>query len=144
MQVSSIMSKDVHTIDPAASVQDAAVLMRSFNIGSLPVCRGSNLMGIITDRDITVRITAAGLSPAQTTVGDAMSTNVKVCSDTDEVGEGARIMEELQVRRLPVVNEGNLVGIISLADLAERTRDRELAGEVLHDVCEPPAESPVD
>jgi len=145
MQVSNIMSREVHVIEPNAAVQDAAVLMRSFNIGSLPVCRNSNLLGIITDRDITVRITAAGLSPTSTSVADAMSTFVKVCTDTDEVKEAAHIMEELQVRRLPVVDAaGNLVGVISLADIAERTRDRELVGEVLHDVCEPPAESPID
>jgi CBS domain-containing protein len=139
------MSRDVRTIDPGASVQDAAVLMRSFNIGSLPVRHGSNLIGIITDRDITVRITAAGLSPIQTNVTDAMSPNAKVCMDTDEINEAARLMEELQVRRLPVIGaDGDLVGVISLADIAERTQDRKLAGDVLHDVCEPPAEMPID
>jgi CBS domain-containing protein len=145
MQVSSIMSAEIHTVNPGDAVQEAAVLMRSFNVGSLPVCQGSKLIGIITDRDITVRITAAGLSPMQTNVADAMTAGVKVCSETDELDDAARIMEELQVRRLPVLNsEKQLVGIISLADIAERVRDRKLAGEVLHQVCEPPAEGPPD
>jgi len=143
MQVSSVMSIDVHAVEPEEAIQDAAVLMRSFNMGFLPVCRGSKLIGVITDRDITVRITAAGLSPTQTTVADAMTTGVSVCSDADEVNEAAQMMEQLQVRRLPVVNsEKHLVGVISLADIAERTRDRKMVGEVLEQVCEPPADGP--
>jgi len=145
MRVLEIMSTDVHAIAPDATVQDAAVLMRSFDIGSLPVCAGSRLIGIITDRDITVRITAAGLSPAQTTVADAMTTDARVCLDDEAVTEAARMMQELQVRRLPVVDQAhNLVGMVSLADIVERTGDRGLAAEVLEQVCEHPHEAQVD
>jgi len=145
MQVSAIMTKDVHAIQPNATVQNAAGLMRSFNVGSLPVLHGSKLIGIITDRDITMRITAAGLSPVQTNVADAMTSAVRVCLDEEEVEQADKMMEQLQVRRLPVVDKDeHLVGMISLADIAERVHDQKLVGEVLELVCEPPAEMPVN
>ena len=145
MRVHEVMTPDVHAVQPEATIQDAAGLMRSFDVGSLPVCAGSKLIGIITDRDITVRITAAGLSPVATNVIDAMTDDVRCCHQNDDVEIAAKLMEELQVRRLPVVDEEqHMVGVISLADIAERIHDRKLVGEVLEQVCEQPAEVPMD
>jgi CBS domain-containing protein len=138
MQVSSIMSRDVHFITPEATVREAAEKMRAFDIGSLPVCRGSELVGIITDRDITVRVAAVGLPSTEVNVCDAMSGNVVSCHENDDLSDAARVMEDMQVRRLPVIDDdNNLVGLISLADIAERTGDQKLMARVLEHVCEP-------
>jgi CBS domain-containing protein len=138
MQVSQIMSTDVRSVSPDSTVWDAAAKMRSFDVGVLPVCRGSRLVGILTDRDITVRVAAAGLPPTVVTVDEAMTGNPAACHETDEVADAARLMEELQVRRLPVKDwNDQLVGIVSLADIAERTDDERMVAQVLEQVCEP-------
>lgn len=145
MQILRIMSQDVRFVSPKATVQYAAEMMRAFDVGLLPVCQGEKLVGVITDRDLTVRVTAAGLSPTVVTVADAMSTDAASCRETDDVREAAVLMEELQVRRLPVVDsEGMLIGIISLADIAERTGNEKLMAEVLEQVCEPQQAAPLD
>jgi CBS domain-containing protein len=138
MQVCQIMSTDIQYVTPGSTVQTAAAKMRAFDVGVLPVCQGALLVGILTDRDITVRVAAAGLPPNIVTVDEAMTGNPTACRETDEVSDAARLMEELQVRRLPVT-DGNdqLVGIISLADIAERTGDERLMAQVLEQVCEP-------
>jgi len=85
--VAQIMTADVQTIAPQASLQRAALLMDRLNVGSLPVCDGQRLLGMVTDRDITVRGTAAGLAPATACVYDVMSADVQWCSIDQDVGE---------------------------------------------------------
>ena len=119
--VSEIMSTDVQVIGPQETLQLAAQLMDQLDVGSLPVCDGRRLLGMVTDRDITVRGTAAGLAPDEACVSDVMTTGTEWCTEDQDTEEVMRQMGQAQVRRLPVVNvERELVGIVSLGDLATR------------------------
>lgn len=119
--VSKIMTTDVQTIGPEETVQRAAQLMDRLNVGSLPVCNGRRLLGIVTDRDITVRATAAGLAPQSACVSDVMSKQPIWCLQSQDTSAVLIRMGEEQVRRLPVLDmEGEIVGIVSLGDLATR------------------------
>jgi CBS domain-containing protein len=117
--VADLMTRDPISIGPYDTVQRAAQLMDELNVGALPVCRGQQLLGIVTDRDITVRATAAGLDPAATEVDLVMSTRVRCCSQRQTAAEVLRVMSTVQIRRLPVVDESNqLLGMVSLGDIA--------------------------
>jgi CBS domain-containing protein len=119
--ISEVMSRDVEAIAPEASVQDAARLMSELNVESLPVCDGDALVGMITDRDITLRATATGRSPKSTAVAEVMTEASTCCSETDSVDDVLKMMSEQQIRRIPVVDaRSHLVGIVSLGDLATR------------------------
>lgn len=119
MRVSEIMTRDVAVVKPDDTIRRAAEVMDRLNIGSVPVCDGTKLVGIVTDRDITVRCTAAGLSPDVTPVRDAMSDEPRYCWADDDVADAERIMQEVQIRRLPVIDaDRRLIGILSLGDLA--------------------------
>ena len=120
-QVSDIMTADVRTIEPQESLRRAALLMQELDVGSLPVCNGERLLGMITDRDITVRGVADGLDPDQACVSDVMSGDVQFCTEDQDAQEVMRTMGDKQVRRLPVVDlDKRLVGIVSLGDMALR------------------------
>ena len=124
------------TIGPFDTVQHAAQLMEDFNVGALPVCQGSLLLGIVTDRDITVRATAAGLDPATTEVDTVMSERVRSCSVQQTVAQALDQMSSVQIRRLPVLDtHRRLVGIVSLGDLAARRSDG--VQEALSCICTP-------
>ncbi|WP_244610352.1 CBS domain-containing protein [Microvirga pakistanensis] len=119
MKISDIMTRNVRVVSPDKTIQEAARLMDEMNVGVLPVCDGRRLRGMITDRDITVRATAAGLPPDTTRVRDVMSDNVWWCFDDDDVGHIVQLMSDHQIRRLPVVDhDKHLVGIVALGDLA--------------------------
>lgn len=134
--VSEFMTSDVQTIEPQETLQHAAQLMDQLNVGSLPVCNGPLVLGIITDRDITIRATAAGLAPATACVSDAMSTTVQSCREDEDADEVMDRMGEAQVRRLPVLNgDDELVGIVSLGDMA--TRQRQPVDEVVRRISTP-------
>jgi CBS domain-containing protein len=138
MQVRELMTQDVEIIRPDDTLQTAARMMADIDAGILPVGENDRLVGMITDRDITVRATAMGEDPKTTRVRDAMTRDVLCCHEDDDVREATRLMERNQVRRLPVLNrEDRLVGIVSLADLAVWTGDEQLSGEVLERVSEP-------
>jgi CBS domain-containing protein len=133
------MTADVVTVSPQASLIDAARLMRDSDIGPLPVCEDGRILGMLTDRDITVRAIASGKAPESTRVADVMSPEVVSCLESDDVRRAAEIMQSAQLRRLLVVNgDGRLAGIVSLGDLALQTGDEELTGETLERVSEPP------
>jgi CBS domain-containing protein len=120
-KVSDIMSTDVQVVGPRQTLQSAAQLMDRLNVGSLPVCDGRRLIGMITDRDITVRGTAAGLTPNGARVADVMSKTANWCLEDQDIEDVLGLMGEEQVRRLPVVDgHGRLVGIVSIGDLATR------------------------
>ena len=137
MQLSDILSRDVETLAPDQTIREAAQRMRSLDVGAMPVCDGSHLLGMITDRDITIRAIADGRDPAQTPVRDAMTPDVQYVFESDDVRKAAQIMEDRQIRRLPVVNqEKRLVGIVSLGDIA-RTGDDRLSGEALQQISDP-------
>ena len=120
--IRDVMTPDVRTISPGEPIRMAAQLMDELNVGAIPVCDGQKLVGMITDRDITVRATAAGLSPESTPVGDVMSTDVRVCYTHNTVDEVLDEMAGVQIRRVPVLDEHShqLVGIVSLGDMATK------------------------
>lgn len=121
MNVSQIMSTDVRMIGPQETLQHAAQLMEQLDVGALPVCDGRRLLGMVTDRDITVRGTPAGMAPADACVSDVMSPGAEWCTEDQDAEEVMRLMGEAQVRRLPVINaQREVVGIVSLGDLATR------------------------
>jgi CBS domain-containing protein len=110
-------------------------------MGMFPVCENDRLAGTITDRDIVIRAVAAGCNPDATPVREVMTKDLFYCFDDEDIVEAAQLMEERQIRRLPVLNRNKrLVGIVSLGDLAVRTHHDRLAGEVLESVSEPTAE----
>jgi CBS domain-containing protein len=138
MQVHEIMTSHVEVIHPDATLREAAEKMSQLDIGPLPVCDGEQLVGMLTDRDITLRATAKGCDPKITRVRQAMTSEVVYCFADQDVKTAAQMMERRQIRRVPVVNRNKqLVGIVSLGDLAVETGDRELAGETLEHVSEP-------
>lgn len=119
-KTSSVMTRDVQTLNPTDTLQQAAKLMESLDVGSLPVCDAGRVVGMLTDRDITVRATALGLA-ASTTVEAVMSNDVVCCQEDDDIEQLQQVMSESQVRRVPILGrDDNLVGIVSLGDLALR------------------------
>ena len=132
MTVQELMNPKVVTVEPTASAALAARLLSRYNVGSLPVCTGDGrLRGIVTDRDIVLRCVAAEEDPAQTPVRDIMSRSPATLSPNDDIHKAAVIMSRHQVRRLPVVTEGRLCGIVSLADLAVNEKSDAQAAEAL-------------
>src|SRR4051794_36239444 len=113
MLLKEIMSTDVEVIRPEASVTEAAKKMRSLDIGALPVCDGRRLLGMLTDRDITIRATAEGRDPGKTLVRDYMSADLVYCFEDQSIQEAERLMQERQIRQLPVLTrEKDLAGIV--------------------------------
>jgi len=138
MRVSDVMTRNVECTRPDATLQEAAARMKSLDIGHLPVCDNDRLVGVLTDRDITVRSTAEGESPKTIRVRDIMTPEVHYCFEDQLVGDAAELMKEKQVRRLQVLNRNKrLVGVVSLGDLAVETGNDELAGDTLEAVSEP-------
>jgi len=140
MQIKDIMTPDVEVVSPDATLTEAAEKMSQLDIGPLPVCDGERLVGMLTDRDITVRATAKGSDPNITTVGEVMTPEVVYCFEDHDVETAAQMMEKHQIRRVPVLNrDKRLIGMVSLGDLAVSTRNKKLAGETLRHVSEPAA-----
>jgi CBS domain-containing protein/sporulation protein YlmC with PRC-barrel domain len=138
VKVKDIMTRDVEVIHPEATLWESAQKMAALDVGPLPVCSGDQLVGMLTDRDITVRATAQGRDPKTTRVHEVMTPEVVYVFEDDDISEAARIMMEQQVRRLVVLNQSKqLVGIISLGDLAVHTGDAQQAGQTLEGVSEP-------
>lgn len=134
--LSQCMTHHPITVAPHDTVQQAARLMDQYNIGCLPVCQRGELVGLLTDRDITVRATAAGLDPATTEVDTVMSERVRSCSVQQTVAQALDQMSSVQIRRLPVLDtHRRLVGIVSLGDLAARRSDG--VQEALSCICTP-------
>jgi CBS domain-containing protein len=139
--ISEIMSRDVQIVGPNETVQRAARLMGELDVGALPVCDGRKLVGMLTDRDITIRATAAGLAPGETRVRDIMSGDVAWCEQEESNKDVLQRMGTSQIRRVPVVNERReLVGIVSLGDLA--LNEASTVSEALRDISAPPQAGP--
>jgi CBS domain-containing protein len=121
LKISEVMTRGVEVIRPAETLQRAAQRMDELNVGALPVCDGETLVGMITDRDITVRATAAGMDPNRTRVDEVMTEQTRWCTEGQSVDEVMKQMADVQIRRLPVFDDARqLVGIVSLGDLAVR------------------------
>jgi putative phosphoribosyl transferase len=135
-QISEVMTPDVTVVSPQDSIQQAAQIMRDRNIGALPVCDGQKLVGMVTDRDITIRATAGGQSPGQVRVEEVMTDDIYWCYEDQLVGEVLQQMGDSQIRRIPVVNrQKELVGVVSLGDLA--TRIKAHTDDTLEDISKP-------
>jgi CBS domain-containing protein len=129
-----IMTKSVRTASPEMSVREAATLMREGDMGAVPVVDAGKLIGIVTDRDIVVRVVAEGKDSA-TPVSEAMTTDLFTVTPDDFVFEAIRLMGDKQVRRVPVINEaGELAGIIAMADVALETEDEREIAETLEEI----------
>jgi len=139
MRIKSLMTSKVECIRPEATIEQAARRMRDLDVGPLPVCGDEDrLVGIITDRDITVRAVAQGMDPKTMLVREVMTPSILYCFDDQNVEEAGRLMMEHQVRRLVVLNrQKKLVGIISLGDLAVETGDDLMAGELVEAISQP-------
>jgi len=139
MQLRAIMTPEVEVIDPETTLQQAAAKMRRLNIGSLPVCEGDRLIGMLTDRDITVRAVAEGCDPTTTTIREAMTPDIASCFDDQGGQDAVHVMERSQMRRLPMLTrDKRLVGMVSLGDLAVSSATPPQAGETLKQVAAPP------
>jgi CBS domain-containing protein len=137
MRVSECMTRDVQVVKPDQPIREAAQFMLKAAAGSMPVCDGERLVGMITDRDIAVRAVAEGLGP-DTPVRQAMTDHVDYCFDDEEIEEVAMKMSDSQVRRFPVISRGDkrLIGIVSLGDLS-RSAESDAAKIALDGVTDP-------
>jgi CBS domain-containing protein len=130
------MTADPRSIGTADSVVEAARMMRDQDVGSLPVVEGGRLIGIVTDRDLAMRVVADGADPASVTVGDVASRDAVTTAPEEDLDEALRLMAHHQVRRLPVVEADRLVGILAQADVAHE-EDREKVGEMVEAISDP-------
>jgi len=140
MQVSDVMTRDVETIPPDASLQQAAEAMEAMGVGSLPVCDGRRLVGTLTDRDIVVRGVATGRSPIEMLVRECMTEDISYAFEDEDSEQVLARMQALQVRRLAVLDkQKNLVGIVALGDIATEPRAANLreVGEAIAEISEP-------
>jgi len=136
MKLKEIMTSPVISIDPGESVAAAARTLQQYNIGILPVCDSTGqLKGLITDRDLVTRCMAAGKLPEKTRVRDVMTGSVVAATPDMEAGTAAHLMGRQQIRRLPVVENGRLQGMVSLGDLASREETGYDAGDALAEIC---------
>jgi CBS domain-containing protein len=136
--VRDAMTEDPHSIGASASVVEAARLMREGHIGSLPVTEDEQLVGMITDRDITTRVVAESAAPETTSVGDVYSRDLISVEPDHDLEEALELMARHQVRRLPVVENGRLVGLVAQADIA--LKDNERTGELVGAISAPSEE----
>ena len=134
MEIKDIMTRSVVSIEPGESVEVAARTMTHYNIGALPVCANGKLCGMLTDRDIVTRCLAANRQPSNTQVGQIMTEQVTSVRPDMEIGAAAHLMGRLQIRRLPVAQDGKLCGMVSLGDMAVREETTLDAGDVLADI----------
>ena len=120
-KVRDVMHAGAETVRPDDTLKHAASIMQAVDVGPLPVCDGERIVGIVTDRDITVRAVAAGRDPSRTPVRDVMTSEIVYVGADQDVDYAIELMQQHEIRRLPVIEKGRLVGIVTLADLARRT-----------------------
>lgn len=136
MKISDVMSRDVEVARPGDSIQSVARKMAQLDVGALPVCDGRRIQGMVTDRDITIRAVAQGVSSDQP-ISQVMTGNLEYVMAGDDLDRAAEKMADGQIRRLPVVDENkDLVGIISLGDLAQEHKAKAV-GRTLEEISEP-------
>ncbi|HZX46843.1 MAG TPA: CBS domain-containing protein [Clostridia bacterium] len=137
MKIEDIMTRDVRTIDRNSTVEQAARMMKELNVGSIPVTENGNIIGIITDRDVVLRNVADGRTAADTRVEEVMSKTVVTATPDMDVHRAADLMAQNQIRRLPVMENNRMVGIVSIGDLAVRNIYENEAGEALSSISKP-------
>lgn len=132
-QIKDVMTSNPTTCEPQASVVDAAKVMAQEDVGSIPTVETDRLVGVVTDRDIVIRVVAEGRDPQSVTVGDVASRNLVTVSPDDDLDRALKLMAENQVRRLPVVEGDKLVGIVAQRDIALQGADHE-TGQVVEQI----------
>ena len=138
MRVAEVMSRGVDPVARDATVQEAATQMAEFDIGAVFVGDESQLVGVLTDRDILLRVVVEGKNPAEVTVGDVMSNELFTCKEDDTVETAIATMRERQIRRMPVLDrEGATVGVVALSDLAKGFAGPEQLVETIRRLSEP-------
>lgn len=136
--IQDIMTKDVACCTSDDNLFEAATMMKQRNVGSVPVCdNDKNLLGMVTDRDLVIRGYAQKKS-GSSTIQEVMSDKLTTCTPETSIEEASKIMSEKQIRRLPVVENGKLVGIVSLGDLSLEKYSNEAAGHALEEISERP------
>jgi len=137
MQVREIMTKNVEAIQTGSTIKEAAEKMKRFDVGAMPVFDDGEAVGILTDRDITIRAVAEGHDPTRMSVKEVMTKEVIFCREDESVEYAADLMKQKQVRRLLIKDsQGKVVGILSLGDIATRV-EKEQAGETIRQVSHP-------
>ncbi len=137
MKVRDIMTKDIASLRSDDTIEHAAQLMKQYNCGSLPVCTQDKLIGIITDRDIAVRSVASGEDVTHKRVGEIMTNDVVFANPETDVNDAARIMSDRQIRRLPVVENNSLIGIVALGDISLEPACQDSAEDALKNISKP-------
>jgi CBS domain-containing protein len=135
--VRDVMTPDPNTVSPSDNLQQVAVLMLECDCGAIPVVENDKVVGIITDRDIVVRVIAEGKNPKNTKVSEAMTDDIETVRENDSLDRAMSIMSEYQIRRVPVVNDQDrLVGIIAQADLATEAKDSRKVEKTIENISE--------
>jgi CBS domain-containing protein len=134
-QIRDLMTSNPVTCESSASVLDVAKQMAQQDVGPIPIVENDQLAGIVTDRDIVVRVVAEGRDPSSTTVGEIASKDLETVSPDEDLDSALRKMASAQVRRLPVVENGRVVGIVAQADVARQGQDQK-TGEVVEQVSQ--------
>jgi CBS domain-containing protein len=137
LKIKEIMTDKVAFVSPETTVVETARLMQKHDVGSIPVCEGPNLVGIVTDRDIVVRNVAHGKNPSTIPVREIMTTTVKTIAPEMELNQVAELMSQQQIRRLPVVENNQLVGMVSLGDLATQAKHDVEVASTLGEISQP-------
>lgn len=142
MKIGDVMMRDVELVAPQETVQRAAQIMADLDAGSVPVGEERSPVGILTDRDIIIRLVAPGGDPRATTVGEIMSRELVTCREEDDARHMAEVMEQRHIRRMPVIDaSGLLVGMVNLGDILRRVA-AEAGGEVSEAAAEAEAKHP--
>ena len=131
--IKEVMTRDVRACEPNATVAEAAKVMAREDVGPVPIVEDGRLVGLVTDRDIVVRVVAEGRDPNETTVNEIASTELVTVSPDDDLDEALNLLARRQVRRLPVVEGDRLVGIVAQADIARLGKDKK-TGEVVEEI----------
>ena len=134
MKIREIMTRQVVSAEPDTTLEEIATIMRDENVGAVPIMEGRELLGIITDRDIVVRCIAEGKHASECRAEDILSEELEIVDPNIEVEKAAEMMSGSQVRRLPVVENGELVGMVSLGDIAVKRNDDRLSGDALEGI----------
>ncbi|MCX7747302.1 MAG: CBS domain-containing protein [Clostridia bacterium] len=137
MKVKDVMTKNVAYVNPNTTVVEAAQLMQKHNVGSIPVCDANGVIGIVTDRDIVVRNVAHGTNPQSTPVQNVMTSGVTTVTPDMDINDVSKIMSQSQIRRIPVVENNKLIGIVALGDLATDAKFDTEVSAALTEISKP-------
>lgn len=136
MQISKAMHRTADWVSGDTPVSEVARMMEKDDVGAIPIGRDDKLIGMLTDRDIAVRVVGKGVDPAKTPAEEVMTKGIVWCRTTETVEDAIHLMDQKKIRRLPVIDENKrLVGMLSLGDIAHAV-SRELSGELLHAVAD--------